>query len=153
MPRRRLESAAGRRPGHAQLHRRREQPLRAQPGPRWASQSPPQEEEPPQEKASPQAGQREEGQMRSAKLITALVAVLIMPAAVGVASAAALIGFRSVTNSIQEADGTPVNVAGYHPDVKTDIKFNLIEQPNGEKKTDDTVRDVITELPAGFYGN
>lgn len=91
--------------------------------------------------------------MRSAKLIAALVAALTLSAVVGVTSASALIGFRSVTNSIQEADGTPLNIAGYHPDVKTVIKFNLLELPNGEKKTDDTVRDVITELPAGFYGN
>jgi hypothetical protein len=92
--------------------------------------------------------------MKAAKLSIALAACLFVVAAVGAGSASALIGFRSVTNEYLDSAGAPVTQAGVHPDaIKTTIKLKLTTGPGGGVVTDDTIRDVVTDLPAGFYGN
>jgi hypothetical protein len=92
--------------------------------------------------------------MKTAKLTTALAVCLALLAIVGAGNAFAAFGFRGLENVYQDPAGAPVTQAGFHTDLKTTVKFNLTELAGGGEVTpDESIRDVITDLPAGFYGN
>lgn len=92
--------------------------------------------------------------MKSAKLGIALLLCVGLLASLGTASASAQYGISGFSNSYQDAlSGEPLLQAGSHPDLITDLTLDTHLGPLGETIPDGQIKDVITELPPGFYGN
>jgi hypothetical protein len=93
--------------------------------------------------------------MRTAKLSLAFLVCSIVLAATAVAASAAVgeFGMRDAKVEFRDPDKVPVTQAGGHPDVLTHIKYNLEERPGGAIAPAESVRDIVVDLPAGFYGN
>lgn len=67
--------------------------------------------------------------------------------------ASAEFGIATYTSDFQDPFGAPVTQAGAHADMKTFLHFNTTTDPGGNSIADGQVRDIIVDLPAGFYGN
>jgi hypothetical protein len=83
--------------------------------------------------------------MKTAKLTMALAACAVLLAAVGTGTAAAEWGITSFKATYEDSSGAAVTQAGAHANSTTELSFNQVD---GEE-----IRDAITRLPAGFYGN
>ena len=98
--------------------------------------------------------QREDGSMRVAKLSSTLVLCLAALALLGASVASADIGIESFEAKYQEPShsenttfpkAAEITQAGAHADVITNIRWDQNDAEN--------VRDIVSELPAGFYGS
>jgi hypothetical protein len=86
-----------------------------------------------------------------ALLITALSVGTLAPAA------RADFGFSSLETSLIDSGGAPFDLAGAHPHAfTTDFSLNIVPAPPGIGAPvipDDSLKDVIAELPPGFVGD
>ncbi|HEY8583260.1 MAG TPA: hypothetical protein VIL49_09940, partial [Capillimicrobium sp.] len=70
------------------------------------------------------------------------------------APAQAEFGMSSFSASFHDPVGAPVTQAGSHPDLTISFELNEAPHPSGgDPVPDGQLRDVVAELPRGFYGN
>ncbi len=93
--------------------------------------------------------------MRGAKLIgISLFACAALLVTVAVGTASADYAFKTFANRyVDPYTKEATTQAGVHADVITEYTVNQTTMQNGQLVTDGQPKDIITELPAGFYGN
>ena len=91
--------------------------------------------------------------MRAAKLTIAILCALLF-AALGASAASAEFGFKSFAfHYLDPYTKEPTTQAGIHADIATEFETITVKGPGGGQVTDGQPKDIVTELPAGFYGN
>jgi hypothetical protein len=89
--------------------------------------------------------------MKAAKLTATLACACAFLATAGAVPAMADFSFSSFSAGFETPGGEPMNVAGGRADVTT--KFTINTDPANPTLPEEAIKDVITDLPAGFYGN
>jgi hypothetical protein len=90
--------------------------------------------------------------MKKARFTVALLFSVLAVATLGAGSAGAKLTVKSLTAEFLDlGTGLPMTQAGSHPDFKTNTIFDIY--PGFPSTPSGLVKEVVTDMPAGFYGN